>query len=94
MCPGPYGGGDVTEKIMALLRSNNAELSSSTESFLRHIISTEVAVHEAKLRKAEETILELGNKLDNLQGTVTIASPNPLASPDAPGIQFGTMGNA
>jgi len=55
----PYRGRDLTEKILALLQSNKVNMSTSTQSLMRHIIFTEVAVYNTKLQKAEETILNL-----------------------------------
>jgi hypothetical protein len=54
--PDPQGAVDLRTKILNFLNMNNIELNSSMQAILRHIISTEAAVYETRLQKAEETI--------------------------------------
>ena len=59
--------GDLPSTILSLLRGDGVVLKSSTESAIRYLIEDRLAVYEARLQKATESINTAYNKLDELE---------------------------
>jgi hypothetical protein len=66
----PDGESDLTTTVLELIRSDNPKLKASTELQLRHKIGMKLDVGETKLRRSEETISALRNRLDEMETTV------------------------
>ena len=61
---------DLTTRVMDLIRSDNLELKVATEMQLRHEIDLELDLSKAKMRRYENTIYTLYERLDNLEKEV------------------------
>lgn len=58
---------DPTTTVLKLLRSENITLKASTEAQLRHVIQLKIDIEETKLRRSEQTILSLSERVDELE---------------------------
>jgi hypothetical protein len=54
-------------EILELLKSANIEMKASTELQLRHLVNIKVATYETKVRTCEATIIELRDKLVEME---------------------------
>jgi len=61
---------NLTTTALELIRSNDLKLKTSTKVQLRHKICMKWDVDETKLRRYEETIAELRNRLNKIETAV------------------------
>jgi hypothetical protein len=61
---------DLIITILELIRSNNSKFKTFTKLQLRHKIGIKLNINEIKLRKYEETISALRNRLNKIETTI------------------------
>ncbi|MCJ1436343.1 hypothetical protein MMC27_005721 [Xylographa pallens] len=61
---------DLTTRVMDLIRSDNLELKATTEMQLQHEIDLELDLSKAKMRRYENTIYTLYERLNDLEKEV------------------------
>jgi hypothetical protein len=61
---------DPTTTVLKLLRSDNITLKASTEAQLRHVIRLKIDIEQTKLRRSEQTISNLCERVDELETMV------------------------
>lgn len=61
------GSSQLTKDVLNLLQSNNISLKSSIREQLRHLIDSEVRIHETELKNFQESVSNLGDLLDKTE---------------------------
>lgn len=61
------GSSQLTKDVLDLLQSNNISLKSSVREQLRHLIDSEVRIHETELKSFQESVSNLGDLLDKTE---------------------------
>jgi hypothetical protein len=61
---------NLSSAVLRLLRSEGVELNSSIEIMIRHEIDTEMELNEVKVRRKEDIISDLKDRLDKMENMV------------------------
>ena len=61
------GSSQLTKDVLDLLQLNNISLKSSIREQLRHLIDSEVRIHETELKNFQESVSNLGDLLDKTE---------------------------